>query len=335
VGEVVPTPDRLDYQWYADGTPISGADQPTFRLTAAQQDAAITVEVTAVRAGYDPAPDTSDPTADVATKHGPTLALSVAKAALRRGQSTRLTWTSGEASRVTASGGWTGARHARGTRTVRPTALGSTTYRLRATNANGTTTAQVTVEVTPPSRHLRVAASNGLRMRGRHITVTAGRLDRGERYTIRVGGTKVAVGRASRTGTLRRAVTIPSGAHEGRVRVTISGAAPDRTGRDVIRVVTTRALGLELAKQEVRASDFQTMTVSRLAAGELVHVTYQGRRISPKGAHANRRGTWSTSLDVDIYWGTKTLKATGQFSGRSAKRTFKVVRRCWVGRFCP
>ena len=63
VGEVVPTPDRLDYQWYADGTPISGADEPTFRLTAAEQDAAITVKVTAVRTGYDPAPDTSDPTA--------------------------------------------------------------------------------------------------------------------------------------------------------------------------------------------------------------------------------------------------------------------------------
>jgi hypothetical protein len=99
--------------------------------------------------------------------------------------------------------------------------------------------------------------------------------------------------------------------------------------------VTTKAIGLELATRRVRASDPQRITVSRLAAGERLRVTYQGRRISPLGARPNRRGTWSTTFDVDIYWGTKTVKATGQFSGRTAKRTFTVVRRCWVGRTCP
>ncbi len=95
-----------------------------------------------------------------------------------------------------------------------------------------------------------------------------------------------------------------------------------------------KALGLKLAKQQVRASDDQTVTVTGLSSGEKVAITYQGRRISPKGAHANSRGTYTRSFDVDIYWGTKSVRATGQYSGRKATRTFEVVRRCRVGHVC-
>jgi hypothetical protein len=64
-GSPSPTPDSYEYQWYADGAPIDGADSKTFTLTDAQVGKVITVQVTAVKADYTDASDTSAPTAAV------------------------------------------------------------------------------------------------------------------------------------------------------------------------------------------------------------------------------------------------------------------------------
>ena len=334
VGAATPAPDGYTYQWSADGTPVPSGDGATFTLTAAQLHRSITVQVTALRAGYTSMSHLSTPTADVATDLAPTLDLTVAKASLRRGQSTTLTWTSQEASTLSASQGWTGAPAAAGTATVHPTALGSTTYVLSATNANGTTTAQVNVLVTREAKKLPVAASNGLRLRGTRIRVVASGLDPAERYTIRIKGIQVATGTATNTGQVDRLVTIPTRIGEGGTLVAVTGSAADRTGADTIRVVTNKRLSLTLAKTAVRASDRQRYTVRGLAAGETVTVTYQGRRISGLGAHADRHGAYTATFDVKTSWGSKTVKVTGQFTGRNASRTFQVVRRCTVGHIC-
>ena len=47
-----PTPDSVSYRWLSDGSPITGADQPTFTLTPDLVGHAISVRVTARRAGY-------------------------------------------------------------------------------------------------------------------------------------------------------------------------------------------------------------------------------------------------------------------------------------------
>lgn len=232
---------------------------------------------------------------------------------------------------MTASRGWTGVKQLQGTLTVRPSRLGTTPYVLTATNENGTTTAQVSVTVRRQAKMLHVAASNGLRLRGKRITVRASGLDNAEPYAIRLGGRSVAVGHAGRTGRVERSVTIPTGTREGNATVSVTGSERDRTGTDTLRVVGNKALGLRLAQQRVRASDRQRVTVTGLAAGERVTVTYQGRRLSARNAHAGSRGTFTTSFDVDVYWGTKTVVATGQYSGRTAKRTFAVVPRCTSG----
>jgi hypothetical protein len=64
-GSPDPTPDSFGYKWFADGNEISGATSSTFTLTNAQVGTKITVEVTAKKAGYADASDTSDPTATV------------------------------------------------------------------------------------------------------------------------------------------------------------------------------------------------------------------------------------------------------------------------------
>jgi hypothetical protein len=63
-------------------------------------------------------------------------------------------------------------------------------------------------------------------------------------------------------------------------------------------------------------------------------VTYQRERISANGAHANAHGTWTKTFDVGQNWGAMTVKASGQFSGRTAVGHFSVVRRCHVGHVC-
>jgi surface antigen len=55
------------FQWYANGRAVPGATAQTFRPTARERRATITVRVTARRAGYNPATATSAPTAAVAT----------------------------------------------------------------------------------------------------------------------------------------------------------------------------------------------------------------------------------------------------------------------------
>ncbi|QWZ06818.1 hypothetical protein KRR39_14945 [Nocardioides panacis] len=333
-GTVSPTPDSYTYRWFADGTAIPGADQATYVPAPAQKHTAITVTVTAHRARYVSSASTSAPTADVATNLAPTLDLTVADASIRRGSSTRLTWTSHEATGyLTAAGGWYGAQATSGTATIRQNALGATTYVLRATNANGTTTAQITLHVTRQAKALAVSAGDGLRLRGTDLIVTASRLDPAEPYTVRVAGTRVATGTANSSGHVVRTVTIPRSTDEGRARVTVTGAESDRTGRDTVRVVRAKHLGLALAKR-VRASAHQSVRVTGLAGGEKVTVRYQGRRVSPQGAHADARGTYATTFGVAASWGTKTVQVTGRFAGRTAVRSFEVVRRCRVGHIC-
>jgi hypothetical protein len=333
-GDVAPSPEGYEYQWYADDAAVTDADGSTFTLTPAQNHAEMSVEVTATRPGYTPLSDTSTKTTGVVNDEAPTLDLDVAKPTLRRGQTTTLTWTSDAASSLVASGGWAGARAESGTTTISPRALGETSYILKATNDGGTTTAMVTVQVSRQAKGLRAWASNGLRMRGKQIRVAARGLDARESYVIRVAGTKVATGNAAASGKLSRLVTIPTGTSPGNARVTVTGSESDRTGRDNLRVVRNKTLGLRLAKTMIRASDDQRVTITGLARRERVTLTYQGKQISPRNARASKRGTYTRVFDVDIYWGTKSVKASGKYSGRSATKTFEVVRRCWTAPTC-
>lgn len=64
-GTWTPRPDVLGYQWLRDGVAIVGATGTTYLLGVDDLDAAISVTVTATKAGYDPASRTSEPTARI------------------------------------------------------------------------------------------------------------------------------------------------------------------------------------------------------------------------------------------------------------------------------
>jgi hypothetical protein len=69
VGDWVPTPDNLAYQWYADGNAILGATDAEYIPTSDVQGTHLTVAVTATKVGYDPVTETSVPTAAVGPPH--------------------------------------------------------------------------------------------------------------------------------------------------------------------------------------------------------------------------------------------------------------------------
>jgi hypothetical protein len=325
-GSVSPAPDQLEYLWYSDGSPVSGGTDPTLVLGSEQRHTAITVQVTATKAGYDVASSTSDPTGDVATDLAPDLSLTTAHSSIRSGEDTELSWTTTDADNVTASGAWTGPKPSAGTAEVTPSELGENTYVLSATNANGTTTSQVVVDVTRSAQQLVVSAPGGVHRAGRSVRVTAAGLQANEPYAITIGGVQVAMGQATATGTLSRAVTVPASTRRHRATITVTGSRPDRTGTTTIRVVASKALRLHLAKQVMHKSHRQWVTVKGLAAGEHVRVAYRGKRISPVDAHANANGVYRIVIHVGRLAGTKTVTARGAFHGRRAITTFIVTR---------
>ena len=326
-GTIAPDPDDLAYQWYADASPVTDATDATFTLTSAQKHRAITLAVTATRAGYQDASDLSAPTPNVATDLAPDLQLDASDRSLRRGQATTLTWASAEADAVTASGAWAGTRATSGSMSVSPTELGTVSYVLEARNDNGTTTSQVTLEVTRPAKALVVTAPSGLHLTGAGILIGTRGLEPREPYTVRIGGIRVATGNTGSTGLLTRRVTVPSRTSDGIATVTVTGSASDRTGGTRTRVVTNKALGIRVAKQYVRMHHRQWVMVSGLARHEMVTVRFRGRRVSSSQSRADALGHYRVGFRVGRHSGTHAITATGQFAGRTATTTFWVRRR--------
>ncbi len=358
-----PSADSFTYAWAADGAPIEGAATADLVLTPAMARATITATVTAVRAGYEDAIDVSDPVGPVSTvgpDAAPKVKLAASRSSLRRGQASVLTWSTEGATAVTArvvpgasDRSWTGPLAAAGARRVEPVAAGVTTYEVTATNARGTTTARVAVVVRRPAATLRVRVSGGrpvattrrgvdarLHPVGRRVTVRADGLERGERYTVRIGRRTVATGLngsttlTPRSRRLKVAVVLPRGLSDGRHRVRVTGSSSDRSGSVRVRTIAAKTLRMSLSDGRVRASDPQTVTVRGLAPGEPVVVTYKGRTISPRKARANASGRYRITFGVGTAWGTKTLGVTGALRSRTATAEFDVVTRCRGTWFC-
>jgi hypothetical protein len=287
----------------------------------------MTVRVTATKAGYDDASDTSLQTADVATDLAPDLSFTAEHDTIRRGEHTTLDWDTTDAVTVTASGAWDGPKAADGTADVDPTSLGENIYVLEAVNANGTTTSQVPVNVTRPAKELAVAVRGVLHLAGGGIWVITRGLEGGESYTISIEGIPVANGNATATGRLSRPVTIPASIGEGTASITVTGSERDRSGATTSKIVANKTLGLRLGKSVVRPRHRQWVTVNGLVPGEPVTVAFGGVRVSPSTAQAGASGSYRTGFRVGRLEGIKKVRVTGVFSGRTATKTFILERR--------
>jgi hypothetical protein len=329
-GAPSPVQDSFTYTWFADGAPVTGATGRTLTLKAAQKNQRISVRVSAQRAGYVTATDTSDVSAAVVTDLAPALSLTPSATDLRLGQSVTLAWTSLDATSVVASGAWSGSLPTSGSQQVTPSETGTATYTLTASNGAGTTTAQVAVPVALAPQTLGLGARSSVRS-DRSLRVRAYRLAPGEQYTIRLGGAIVSTGRATSAGRVDDAVRVPSSVDAGRRVLRVTGSLRDRTAARTVRVVEVKKPRIVLADSSVRASDRQRVRISRLLPGERVTVMYQGKRVSKKSARADRKGVLTMTFNVGTTWGDKTVKVVAGSDKRSSSRTFTVVNRCPQG----
>ncbi|MGE0624801.1 MAG: hypothetical protein AB7I04_17455 [Pseudomonadales bacterium] len=100
----------------------------------------------------------------------PVVDLNAAPLNINRGSSTTLSWSTGNATTCTASGGWSGSRSTSGTQSLSPTA--NTTYRLTCTGPGGSGTDTVTVTVQTPAPTLTLTASPGTITEGESVTLS-------------------------------------------------------------------------------------------------------------------------------------------------------------------
>ncbi len=317
-GATTPTAQHTTYRWLRDGREITGAAGDTYTATHADLGHLLAVTTTVTAPGYDAVSTSSAPTAKVAPNAAPSVALHEATTHLVIGHSTTLRWSTTDADSVSLSGTSPTRVAASGTRTVKPTRVGRHTYTLTATNTAGTTTAVVTLDVALPAAKLHVTSDRRLVLRNGVVKVAASGLNRGERYTLTLGGARVASGAASTTGHLTRTVRVPRSAAAGNDSLVVTGSQQNRTGSVKVQVLTAKHLTLIPASRIVRASHVTSATVAGLAAGERVVVTYRGVKVSGAHAHANVHGRYSVRFNVRRDWGWRVLSAHGAGSTRSA-----------------
>lgn len=211
------TGTRLRYQWFADGTPISGATARTLRLTSRHSGRAITVRVVATRTGWATVERTSAASQRVMRWSRPTITGTVSAGFTLRARTG--TWTSGTSFRYQwyANGSAVrGATHA--------------TFRLTSSYAGDRISVRVTGR---KSGHPTVAATS---VRTARVARSARPTISGHRYvgallTAKTGtwtsGTRLryqwyADGRAIR-GATARTYRLSSAREEQRITVTVTG----------------------------------------------------------------------------------------------------------------
>ncbi|MBN8866540.1 MAG: fibronectin type III domain-containing protein [Solirubrobacterales bacterium] len=254
----------------------------------------------------------------------PTVSLTADAADLRVGDTVKLTWSSGDAETVTASGDWSGPKAASGTQDVALDRAGDFKFTLTATGDGGATTASVDLEVALAPATLTVKAPTGLVHVGRDATVAATGLAAGEAYRITIGGITVGSGVTPDSGSLSRAVTVPAKLRDGAFPVRVDGSLADRAGSTSLRVVAAKKLTVKVAKAKVRRGKRQRVSVSGLAAYEPVRILYRGKKIAVR--KASGKGTVTRAFAVGRSIGVKKIKVLGITNDRTGAKAFKVTR---------
>ncbi|GAA1918905.1 DUF11 domain-containing protein [Nocardioides hwasunensis] len=254
-GVPAPSPEHYAFAWRADGAAIAGATGSTLTLTSAQRGQRISVTVTASRTGYADVTSTSAPTAPVSTDQAPGLELSLAvpkkarggetpdgEATALRGRRVTLSWSATDAQELTATGPLKAALVRRygdqpvpvtGSVRVRLDRSGTHTFRLRATNEAGATSAAATIVAVRRPTVLKVTAPSSAR-RGESIMVLAAGLGSRERFYVTIQGdtttTRLYAGRATSRGTFIRTLKLPKTLGRGFHLIEVTGRATHRSG---------------------------------------------------------------------------------------------------------
>lgn len=327
-----PDPSATSLEWLRGSDVVATGD--SYTLVKADQGHQISVRATLERPGYLSA-TVAAASAVVASDTAPGVTLTGTDA-LRLGEHGKVSWSVSDADAEgdTISGSWTDQDlPTTGTFTTEPTTTGRQTYTVTATNAAGTTTATHITTVTLPKVKIKVTSARKRVGSGKKVRIKATGLAPREAYTLRAGGTRRR-GNADARGVVRLKVTAPVRFKKGtRMRVTVTGAMPDRTGATRLRVKAV-PVKVAVARRTVRASDPQTVIITGLAPRERFSLTVDGTVIhrGRAGARGNRRHTHVAGTA----WGTERVRVVAHRTKRSAATTYRVGRRCADGVWrCP
>jgi len=102
----------------------------------------------------------------------PTVSLSASPTSITQGQSTKLTWSTTNATACTASGAWSGSEAVNGSQSETPTASGTAAYTLTCTGAGGSAQETADVSVSAPAPTVTLSAAPTSLMLGSSTTLT-------------------------------------------------------------------------------------------------------------------------------------------------------------------
>jgi hypothetical protein len=102
----------------------------------------------------------------------PVVTIGAAPASITLGQSATLTWSATNATSCTASGAWSGSEGTSGTKSVTPTAAGSSSYVLTCSGTGGSAHATAVLTVTAPAPTVTVGVAPSSITVGQSATVT-------------------------------------------------------------------------------------------------------------------------------------------------------------------
>ncbi|MDQ1675170.1 MAG: hypothetical protein QOC93_314 [Actinomycetota bacterium] len=185
-----------------------------------------------------------------------------------------------------------------------------------------TAQAAVGVDAVLGATTVGLTAPSGYREGGAPLTLSVGGLAPGERYTLTVPGLTPSNGVASGTGAAAATVRLPEATRS--YDVVVTGSRGVRTGRTTVTALGATTFRQTVRNRPIRAGRTQRVTLTGLAAGERVTLTYRGTRIWSGTASAS--GTVVHDFAAGRSLGTKTLSARGAFADRSSSGTFRVVR---------
>ena len=239
------------------------------------------------------------------------------------GDKVKLKWRSKHADSVMASGEWGGAQSTKGSKKVRINERGKHVFKLTVANASGKKTAKVTIMASRKAKELELVVTDEPVLVGDDVDVIADGLAKGETYTIRLAGKPVLTGKADKRGDVKRSFEVAKTTKEGALALTITGSNPDRVGEAVLNVIGPKTLDVELAHDEVRQRDKQTVTVTGLLADEAVTVLYLGKKLTT--GKADETGSFTYTFKVTKPIGEQTVEVEGMVPSRVGEATFTAL----------
>lgn len=172
---------------------------------------------------------------------------------------------------------------------------------------------------------LDVAVAKDVVLTGRSVKVTATGLTKLENYTITIGGVVAKSYHASYSGTVAAYVRVPDSVPDGPAEVVVKAASGLYGTTSLYNAQPEKSFTVVPSDESAARGSLTSVTVTGMAPGERVRVTFGGSGVSPYGAVADANGSYTLSYSVGNRLGDRQLKVTGMYYKRTGFATVTVT----------